>query len=155
MAEALHKADICPALVEVLRADRESLNRRFALRQHAKARIDELAFQEHLRTTVNALAAGVAREQPERVRAVVNALFDVSLDLFAAGLLGPAPKHPHVSAAWQLVLPHATRLLARDPTRVAGALSNAVDHLAAHPGARPCEWIGAMRKLAPHGSGRG
>jgi hypothetical protein len=137
-------------MVEALRADRELLNQRFALRQRAGARIDEQAFQEHLRTTVNELIRGVASVQPERVRAVVNSLFDVSLDLFAAGLLGPNPKHPHVRKAWLEVLPIATRLLARDPTRVAGCLSNAADHLAAHSSARPSEWIERMRRLSPH-----
>ena len=123
---------------------------RFALRQHAGARIDEAAFQEHLRTTVNELTGSVARERPERVRAVVNALFDVSLDLFTAGLLGPKKKHPHVSTAWSVLLPCAARLLAHEPTRVAGSVSNGVDHLAAQASARPAEWIDGMRKLAPH-----
>ncbi len=150
MAEPREKTDIHPALVEVLRADRETLNQRFTLRQRAGTRIDEEAFRVHLRTTVNELVNGVANVQPERVRAVVHSLFDVSLDLFAAGLLGPIPKHPHVRAAWQEVLPSAIRLLARDPTRIPGCLSNAVDHLAAHSSARPCEWIEQMRKLSPH-----
>jgi hypothetical protein len=138
-----------PAFVEILRADRDSLNQRFTLQQRAGARIEEAAFQQHLRTTVNTLVAAVARAFPERVRAVAGALFDVSLDLFAAGLLGPEPKHPHVAAAWREVLPQATRLLARDPRRLAGALSNAVDHLAASSSARPAQWIELMKKLSP------
>jgi hypothetical protein len=139
-----------PALAETLRADRESLNQRFALRQRAGARIDETAFHDHLRTMVNELAAAVARVQPERVRPAVNALFDVSLELFAASLLGPQTKHQHVIAAWHSVLPAAARLLAREPARVAGCLSNAVDHLTAYASARPEEWIEGMRKLSPH-----
>jgi hypothetical protein len=150
VAEPRDSTEIHPALAEALRADRESLNQRFALRQRAGARIDQRAFQEHLRTTVNELIGGVARVQPERLRAVVHALFDVSLDLFATGLLGPHPKHPHIRAAWREVLPVASRLLAREPTQVAGCLSNAVDHLAAHPPARPSEWIERMRHLSPH-----
>jgi hypothetical protein len=150
VSEPRDKTDIHPALVEALRADRESLNERFVLRQRAGARIDESAFQEHLRTTVNELVGSVASVQPERLRAVVNALFDVSLDLFAAGVLGPNPKHPHVRTAWHEVLPVATKLLARDPMRVAGSLSNAADHLAAHASARPAEWIERMRDLSPH-----
>ena len=57
---------------------------------------------------------------------------------------------PHVSAAWHEMLPHAARLLACEPTRVAGSVSNAVDHLAAHPSARPAEWIDGMRMLSIH-----
>jgi hypothetical protein len=150
VAEMVDKAEIHPAMAEALRADRESLNQRFAQRPRAGAKIDEQAFQEHLRTTVNELIGGVARVWPERVRAVLNSLFDVSLDLFAAGLLGPKAKHPHVRAAWREVLPPAAPLLAREPTRLAGCLSNAVDHLATHTSARPSEWICGMSKLSPH-----
>lgn len=74
----------------------------------------------------------------------------LALDLFAAGLLGPQTKHPYVSTAWQEILPRATRLLARDPTQVAGCLSNAVDYLASQSAARPAEWIQVMRDLSPH-----
>jgi hypothetical protein len=150
VADATGAIQIHPALAEALRADRESLNQRFAQRQQAGAKIDELAFQQHLRTTVNELVTGVANGFAERVRAVVNALFDVSLDLFAAELLGTTTKHSHVSAAWREVLPRATNLLARDPQRVAGCLSNAVDHLAAQPSARPSEWIELMCDVSPH-----
>jgi hypothetical protein len=80
---------------------------------------------------------------------VTSALFDVSLDLFDAGLLGSAPKHPHVRAAWQQVLPATARLLARDPLRVAGCCSNAIDFIANQAGARPQEWIERMRELSP------
>jgi hypothetical protein len=119
------------------------------MRHGAGERIDELAFQEHLRTTVNELVCGVASTQPDRVRAVVTSLFDVSLDLFAAGLLGPKTKHPHVNAAWRELLPNSVRMLACEPTRVAGSISNALDHLAAYPSARPAEWIEGMRRLLP------
>jgi hypothetical protein len=139
-----------PALADVLRQDRDTLNRRFALRQRAGARIDGVAFNDHLRTTVNELVGRVAARHPQCVRVVVNALFDVSLDLFAAGLLGPQTKHPHVSTAWRQILPQAVPLLARDPARVAGSLSNAVDHLASHTAARPSEWIDWVAKLSPH-----
>ena len=150
MAERADQIEIHPSFAETLRADRESLNRRFSMRQQAGARIDEMAFQGHLRTTVNELVRGVASVQPERVRAVVNSLFDASLDLFATGLLGPETKHSHVRTAWHEVLPCATRLLARDPTQVVGCLSNAVDYLASQTDARPAEWITLMCDLSPH-----
>jgi hypothetical protein len=141
---------IHPAFAAILESDRDSLNQRFAIRQRAGAKIDGPAFEQHLRTTVNELVSGVAQLLPERVRVVTNALFDISLDLFSAGLLGPTVKHPHVSRAWHEVLPRAALLLARDPRRVAGCLSNAVDHVASFPSARPGEWIDLMSDLAPH-----
>jgi hypothetical protein len=150
VAEPVDKVEIHPALAEALRADRQSLNERFALRLRAGARIDTPAFGQHLQTTVSELIAGVAKVCPERVRAVVSALFDISLDLFAAGLMGPNLRHPHVVDAWRHVLPKATNLLAADPLRVAGCLSNAADHLAASPSGRASEWIELMGKLSPH-----
>lgn len=150
VADAVHNGELHPALIDALSADRESLNARFVMRQRGGAKLDEAAFREHLRTTVNSLVVAVANVLPERTRAVVNALFDVSLDLFAVGLLGRETKHLHVAAAWNEVLPSAAKLLARDPARVTGCLSNAVEHLASQPSARPNDWIAAMRELSPH-----
>lgn len=153
MVEPRRHGEIHPALAAVLGEDREALNQRFRLRQGAGAKIDGPSFQRHLRTIVNELVGAVAAARSERVRTVVNALFDVSLDLFAAGLLGPEARHPHVAAAWQNVLPQAAGLLARDPARVAACVSNAADHLAAHASGRPPEWIALMARLAPHCDG--
>lgn len=153
MTETGGEGGLHPALAHVLREDRDSLNRRFQLHQRAGARIDESSFLRHLRTTVNELTACVAAVHGERVRIVVNTLFDVSLDLFTAAVLGPGAKHPYVAAAWRDVLPQAATLLARDPLRVAGCLSNAVEHLASHSSARPAEWIRLMACLAPHCDG--
>jgi hypothetical protein len=138
-----------PALIDTLRTDRESLNMRFALRQQSGARIDEAAFQNHLQTTVNSLVASVADVLPERTRSVTNALFDVSLDLFAAQLLGQTTKHPHVVTAWHEILPQAIRFLAREPLRLVGSLSNAIDNVASQSGGRPEQWIEVMRTLSP------
>jgi hypothetical protein len=153
VAEATNDGEIHPAMAAVLEQDRESLNQRFQLRQRAGAKIDAMAFQRHLRTAVNELVGAVAAVHVERVRAVVNALFDVSLDLFSAGLLGPEARHPYVAAEWRDVLPQAVALLARDPVRVAGCASNAVDHLTAQAAGRPTEWIAVMGRLAPHCDG--
>lgn len=148
MPDPAADADIHPALAAALREDREALNQRFQVRQRLGANLNAADFQRHLRTTVNELVGKVAVAQPERCRVVANALFDVSLDLFSAGLLGPQAKHQHVSAAWRDVLPPAITLLAHDPFRVAGCVSNAVDCLASHPSGRPAQWIGMMGRLA-------
>jgi hypothetical protein len=139
-----------PAFVDALRASRESFNRRFAQRRYAGAKIDEQAFQEHLQTTVNDLVGCIAAVQQERVQPVLDSLFDASLDLFEAGLLGAEARHPHVIAAWREILPHASRLLAREPARIVGCLSNAADRIATQTSARPDEWTKAMRDLSQH-----
>jgi hypothetical protein len=149
LIEADANVELHPALIDALRADRESLNAKFLMRKRGGARIDDLEFQAHLRTSVNALVGKVAGVLSEPTRTVTSALFDVSLDLFAAGLLGSAPKHEYVRAAWRDVLPQAAKLLARDPQRIAGCCSNAIDYVASQPGARPQEWIDRMRELSP------
>ncbi|CAN5238934.1 hypothetical protein BH11PLA2_BH11PLA2_09660 [soil metagenome] len=143
-AAALH-----PAFAEILRMDREALNARFALRLRAGARIDADAFQRHLRTVVNDLIAGVAVTYAERVRPVAHALYDVSLELFACGLLGPTARNTHTLDAWRMVLPQATSLLTRDSVLLLGCLSNAVNHIAGHTAARPAEWISLMSGVSP------
>ncbi|HEX7379394.1 MAG TPA: hypothetical protein VF278_19890, partial [Pirellulales bacterium] len=148
MPDPAADGELHPALAAALREDREALNQRFQVRQRLGANINVAGFQRHLRTTVNELICKVAVAQPERCRVVANALFDVSLDLFSAGLLGPQAKHRHMSAAWQDVLPPAVTLLARDPFRIAGCVSNAVACLASHPSGRPAQWIGMMGHLA-------
>ena len=68
---------------------------------------------EHLCGTVNPLIGSVHAVLPERVRGVVVALYDVSLDLFAASLLGPEATLPFLERLWREVLPAAARSCAR------------------------------------------
>jgi hypothetical protein len=142
-------AELHPALVEVLRADRDAFNGQFVQRQRAGSKIDGDDFQQHLRTTINDLVRDVAATYAERVKAVTHALYDISLDLFAGGLLGLTARHPHITDAWKIVLPKAMPLLARDPVLVVGCLSNAADHIAGFSSARPSEWIENMSRISP------
>lgn len=136
--------------VETIRDQRETLNRRFLARRLAGVQLDGDTLLEHLRVTVEPIVRAVHAVFPERVRGVVAPLFDASLDLMAASLLGPQAKSPHVDRVWREVLPAAARLLARDPLRVAGCLSNAAAFLAAQRGTRPEAWIGRMAAVAVH-----
>jgi hypothetical protein len=148
--ESTPETKLHPAFADALEAERDSLNARFALRLRGGARIDPQAFTSHLRGTVNPLVAAVHDRLPERVRGVVVALYDVSLDLFAASLLGPEAKLPQVERVWREILPRLTTLLAREPQRVAGAMNNAVYQIASQSGTRPNDWLTRMADLAPH-----
>src|SRR4051794_1683497 len=136
-------------MAEALARNRESLNARFAAAQMGGSRIDQAAFMEHLADVVEPIVRAVAAEFAEKVDAVTLALYDLSLELFGATLLGPENTCPPISVVWRTLLPRVPRLLAREPGRVAGSLSNAVHNLASTPGARVDEWIERMIALAP------
>ena len=134
-------------LADALRRGRQSFNARFAAASKVSRPIDGAEFQEHLAIALDPIVRGVASESPDRVDGTVDALFDVSLDLFSHGLLGPRAQFPEVPEAWRDLLPSLTPMMAREPGRVAGSVTNAVYNLARTPGARPREWIQALKAL--------
>lgn len=140
---------LSPAFVAALAAERAALNASFAARQHAGARLDGAAFLIHLAETVAPIVTAVERSYPERVRGVVQQLTDVSLDLFAASLLGAEPQTPLVRTLWRDVLPRLSQLVALDPRNLAGGLSNAAVQVAAHRGARADEWVARLAATLP------
>jgi hypothetical protein len=97
---------------------------------------------------VDPIIRAVAERFPERARVAVQQLYEVSLDLFTASLLGPTARIPHVDALWRRLLPALGEFLARDPARLAGCLSNAASNIASQAEARPEWWIDALRDLA-------
>jgi hypothetical protein len=135
--------------IAALEEDREALNMRFALRLRGGSRIDGAAFMQHLQEAVGPLIEQIHAILPERSRAAVTALYDVSLDLFAAALLGPEAKMTWVQRVWRELLPKATKLLTREPQRVAGCLSNAAFQVASQPGTRPQDWLERMQAVVP------
>lgn len=140
---------LCAPFIAALEEDREALNMRFALRLRGGQRIDGPAFLTHLQESVSPLIEQIHAALPERSRAAVTALYEASLDLFASALLGPEAKMPWVERVWRELLPRATKLLAREPQRVAGCLSNAAYQVASQPGTRPQEWLARMQLIAP------
>lgn len=136
-------------LAEALACHREELNARFLARRRAGVELDGPNFLEHLATTVDPLVRAVAAALPEKTESVSLALYDASLDLFASKWLGPEAKNQNVREAWQKLLPRAPVLLAREPARLAGSISNAVVNLSSAPETRPEAWLARMAELAP------
>jgi hypothetical protein len=143
-------AEFPTAFVRALEEQRDALNARFALRMRGGSRIDGGAFLRHLQQAVAPLVGQVHALLPERTAGALAALYDVSLDLFAASLLGPEAKMPWVGRVWSDLLPAAPSLIARDAQQVAGCLSNAAFQIAGQRGARPEEWLARMQQVAPH-----
>jgi hypothetical protein len=135
-------------LAEALKRGRSSFNAKFLAGSKADAPIERQAFQHHLAVTLDPIVRSVAAEFAERTDAVAVALFDLSLDLFAKSLLGPAAKYPAIDSAWRLLLPRMPRLMAREPAQVAGAVTNALYNLSQTPRARPQAWTEQIGVIA-------
>ncbi len=136
------------ALGRALERGRERFNARFAHAQATGGRVDGEAFKQHLRDVLTPMADAVERVRPERVDTVVTAAYDLSLELFAAGLLGPQSRHPVIGDGWRSVIPNAPWLLAEEPVALIGSVTNALYNLAAHEGSRPDVWIREMTPIA-------
>lgn len=139
---------IVGALAQALERGRERFNARFALAKRLDRNLDPGAFSAHLRTCLAPIADAVSAARPERVEAVADGLFDLSLELFSHDCLGPASRNPAVAEVWGSLLPALPGLLAKEPRKLAAALSNASVNLAKVPGARLADWLGLMRGLA-------
>lgn len=142
--------DIPQAVIALLDAHRDALNDRFAARRRGGAKIDAAAFLAHVRDAVGPLVAAVHARLPERAPAVLVSLYDASLDLFAASLLGPESKLPAMPRVWAELLPNAVTLLAREPVSLVGCLCNALFQVAQQRGTRPEGWVERLKAALPH-----
>ncbi|HET7463536.1 MAG TPA: hypothetical protein VFJ82_19945 [Longimicrobium sp.] len=140
---------LAPAFAGFLRNARDELNARFAEARRLRPDLDGEAFAAFLRDTVDPLVAAVDAVQPAFAVDVARAGYELGLELVGQGLAGPAGREPALEQGWREVGTAAAALLAAAPERVLAAIGNALHQLAATPGARPAEWIQAMRTLAP------
>lgn len=138
-----------PSFSTLLKSQRDALNARFTLRIRSGVRIDGDAFLAHLSARAAPLVESVQAEWPERAPAVLTALYDASLDLFAASLLGPDARIPGIDRVWTDVLTRNIRLLAREPVGLSGSLSNAAFQVALQCGKGLELWVNRMREVLP------
>jgi hypothetical protein len=140
--------DLHPAFLQALQEQRDGLNTRFHLRRQTGARIDGADLLQHLRDVVEPILREVHAVAPDRVAPALTGLYEASLDLLGASLLGSEPKSPYVERVWREVLPQLPRLIAHHARDIVGRLSNAVQHVAGQPGARADDWIERMGRVA-------
>jgi hypothetical protein len=93
------------------------------------------------------MAASVHHLDADRVDAVVDAVYDLSLELIGGGLLAAQSRYPALLRAWREMLPRLPHLLAGEPARFVSAVTNAVYNLSATATARPTFWISEMTRL--------
>jgi len=135
------------ALAAVLEQGRESYNTRFKQARGAFPKLDTGRFALHLRDTLAPIIESVALHSPDRVAAVTDSLYELSLELVGRELLGPESHQPAIAAGWRELFPAVPGLLATSTDTMARAVTNALFNLSQHPGVQPGEWIGIMRTI--------
>lgn len=133
---------------EQLAARRDRFNSAFAAARFSRPRLDGDAFLNVLRHAVEPVVESAAMARPERAAIIVEALYDLALELFRQDLLGPRSRSGAVPLAWSDLLPKLGAFVAVDPARVVGALSNAAYNLEQTPGAGVTEWMARLLQAA-------
>ncbi len=141
-------SEICRKLLD---ENRGRLNAEFLQRKRAGAKIDDDAWLLHLQRRVLPLVDRVHHILPERGNRTLNELYDVSLDLFAGGHFAETTGMlPRVLAQlWEQSLPRLVALIARDPRRVSGSLSNAVLAIAQTQPSAVHRWLAKLDEVGP------
>ena len=137
--------ELSPHFSDVLRASREEINARFTLMRREFADLDAESYFAFLRTGGDAVVRSV-----ESIAAVETgrAVCEVALELVARNLAGPKARSRWQEEAWTRLLPAGARFVAAEPRRVLGAVSNAVNQIAATHGARVEQWLTLMQHAA-------
>lgn len=133
---------------EQLAARRDRFNSAFAAARFSRPRLDGDAFLTVLRHSVEPVVEAAAKTRPERAAIIVEALYDLALELFRQDLLGPRARSGAVPLTWSDLLPKLGAFVAADPARVVGALSNAAYHLEQTSGAGVTEWMARLLQAA-------
>ncbi|MFL6215682.1 MAG: hypothetical protein ACJ74J_17500 [Blastocatellia bacterium] len=134
-------------LADALKRGRDRFNTKFAYARHRFPSLDGEAVKEHLRATVAPIAAAVHNVAAGRIEVVVDAVYDLSLELIGSGFLASQSRYPALLKAWREMLPRLPHLVAAEPSRFVSAITNAVYNLSATATARPTFWIDAMTRL--------
>src|SRR5262249_44942976 len=143
---------IAGPLAAALEAGRPRFNALFAQSRRVIPALDPETFAGHLRTVVAPIVEAVSLAAPNRVGPVVDALFELSLELVGQDLLARCPE---LAPGWRQLLCALPAQLAAEPRRLAGSMANALYQLAAVTGARPQEWVEAMVRLGALGPDAG
>jgi hypothetical protein len=140
---------LSPALARILAAARPWFNERAAEARHRQPGFDVDALRDFIAVELDALAAAVARVEPDRAGEAVQVAYGIGIELVGQRLIGPQARSPWVRRTWEAIVPAAAPLVARDPFDVLGALSNAALQLGTTPGARAAQWIEFLARAAP------
>jgi len=135
-------------LADALARDRDVFNARFAFARSQRRNLDSHAFSRHLRENMRPIVEAVAALQPGRVDAVVQVLFELSLDGVGRNLLGPETRVFYLNELWREHLPKLARFVCEDPRMLVSALTYAMRALGKKKADRARTWIARLVEIA-------
>src|SRR5690554_2261365 len=94
------------------------------------------------------IVEAVAALEPERVDAVVQVLFELSLDGVGRNWLGPQSRVFYLNELWREHLPKLARFVCEDPRMLVGALTYAMRALGKKKADRARTWIARLVEVA-------
>jgi len=127
-----------------LDAGRDRFNIAFLQARYVRPQLNAEAFSDHLCTVVAPVVESVAAASPQAVPAVVDVLYDVSLELVGARLVGPTSLHPLIAEGWKRLLPRVIPHLVAQPRPLVAGVTNALHYLSTTPRARASWWLDEM-----------
>lgn len=146
----INKSAICnlqSAFSDALRRGRERYNTKFALARHTYPALDGETFTEHLKKTVSPVVESLGENDKEKIDAVTDALYDLSLELIGKDFFGRRVRHTAMLDGWEILLPLIPHLLIQDPRTIASAVTNALYNLSVESNTRPSFWIETMLEI--------
>jgi hypothetical protein len=131
-----------------LAADRDLFNQKFAEARRRRPDLDPDAFSDFLRGAAAGVVESAAAQNPDRTHDVAHAVYDAALTLVSEKLAGPGGRHAEIDRLWSSLLPKLAALVADQPARVIGSLTNAVFNLCTTPGARAADFRARLASVA-------
>jgi hypothetical protein len=133
--------------LESLKRGRERYNTKFALARHVYPALDGEMFSAHLAKVVGPIVEAVAKENRERVDAVTDVLYDLSMELIGKDFFGRQVRYPAMLEGWEFLLPLIPNLLVQDALTITSSITNALYNLSVETSARPLFWLEAMAEI--------
>lgn len=135
-------------MIELLTDLREILNAKFQRKRAAGVKVDPQVWSSHIVSVIAPIVDSVHHVAEERSRVTLLELYDVSLDLFAAGHFSESGSSLFLFELWKDILPNCANILSRSPRRIAGSLSNAVLALTMESSLVAERWLGAIKRTS-------
>lgn len=134
-------------MIELLAGHREMLNQIFHKRKGSGAKVDIELWSDHLRNVIAPIVDAVYSIAEERARTTLLDLYDVSLDLFAAGHFSESGSSLLLHRLWREVFPSIAGNLSRSPRRISGSLSNALLALTMESPVIAKRWLEELKRV--------
>ena len=136
------------AFTSILRSGRSEFNERFAEAKRLYPDLNAQAFSVFLRDFADPLVRAVGEAKPDRVAETAISTYDIGLQLVGKKFVGLEAKTQFVENLWEKIICPSSITVAMAPSRIIGALINAMHQIETTRGARPTQWIDEMGRYS-------